>query len=131
MCSVVSVCDPMDCSSQGSSVHGIFPGKNTEMGCHFLLQGIFQTKGLNQCLLCLLHCRQILYPLSHQESPIMLSLKIPALNCYLTMVDMLPVRVEPKGHLSPLVFSDGAEHLRSEAKFRDLNASSTKFYAGC
>ena len=61
----------------------------------------------------------------------MLSLKIPALHCYLTMVDMLPVRVEPKSHLSPLVFSDGAEHLWSEAKFRDLNASSTKCYAGC
>ena len=28
------------------------------MGCHFLLQGIFLTQGLNPCLL---HCRQILY----------------------------------------------------------------------
>ena len=34
-------------------------------GCHFLLQGIFRTQGSNPCLLCLLHCRQILYPLSH------------------------------------------------------------------
>ena len=32
-----------------------FPGKNTEVGCHFLLQGIFLTQGLNLCLLCLLH----------------------------------------------------------------------------
>ena len=31
------------------------------MGCHFLLQGIFSTQELNLCLLCLLHCRQILY----------------------------------------------------------------------
>ena len=31
----------------GSSVHGIFPGKNTGVGCHFLLQGIFLTQGLN------------------------------------------------------------------------------------
>ena len=37
------------------------PGSNTGMGCHFLLQGIFPTQGLNQHLLCLLHCRQILY----------------------------------------------------------------------
>ena len=29
-----------------------FPGKNTGMGCHFLLQGIFPTQGLNPCLLC-------------------------------------------------------------------------------
>ena len=32
------------------------------MGCHFLLQGIFPTQGLNLHLLCLLHCRHILYP---------------------------------------------------------------------
>ena len=42
------------------------PGKNTGMGCHFLPQGIFLTQGLNPCLL---HCRQILYPLSHGEAP--------------------------------------------------------------
>ena len=42
------------------------PGKNTGVACHFLLQGIFLTQGLN---LGLLHCRQILYHLSHQGSP--------------------------------------------------------------
>ena len=31
------------------------PGKNTGAGCHFLLQGIFQTQGLNLCFLHLLH----------------------------------------------------------------------------
>ena len=36
------------------------------MGSHYLLQGIFQTQGLNPGLL---HCRQILYHLSHQGSP--------------------------------------------------------------
>ena len=45
-----------------------FPGKNTGVGCHFLLQGIFLTQGWNPHLLCLLHCRRILYPLSHQGS---------------------------------------------------------------
>ena len=39
------------------------PGKNTGAGCHSLLQGIFPTQGLN---LGLLHCKQILYHLSHQ-----------------------------------------------------------------
>ena len=38
------------------------PGKNTGEGCHSLLQGIFSTQGLNPGLL---HCRQILYHLSH------------------------------------------------------------------
>ena len=41
------------------------PGKNTGVGCHFLLQGIFLTQGSN---LSFLHCRQILYHLSHQGS---------------------------------------------------------------
>ena len=42
------------------------PDKNTEVGCHFLLQGTFPTNGLNPGLL---HCRQILYHLNHQGSP--------------------------------------------------------------
>jgi len=37
----------MDCSPPGSSVHGDSPGKNTGVGCHALLQGIFPTQGLN------------------------------------------------------------------------------------
>ena len=43
------------------------PGNNTGVGCHSLLQGIFLTQGSN---LGLLHCRPILYHLSHQGSPI-------------------------------------------------------------
>ena len=42
------------------------PGKNAEVGCQFLLQGIFPTQGSN---LGFLHCRQILYQLSYEESP--------------------------------------------------------------
>ena len=38
-----------------------FPGKNSGMDCHFLLQGIFPTQGYNPCLLWFLNCRQILY----------------------------------------------------------------------
>ena len=58
--------DPIDCSLPGFSVHGDSPGKNTGVGCHALLQGIFPTRGPNPGLL---HCRQILYCLSHQGSP--------------------------------------------------------------
>ena len=43
-----------------------FPGKTTGVGCHSLLQGIFPTQGSNPGLL---HCRQMLYRLSHQGSP--------------------------------------------------------------
>jgi len=40
----LTLCNPMDCSLPGSSVLGIFLGKNTGVGCHFLLQGIFLTR---------------------------------------------------------------------------------------
>ena len=60
-CSVMS--NPMDCSLPGSFVYGDSPGKNTGVGCHALLQGVVPTQGSNPGLL---HCRQILYQLSHQ-----------------------------------------------------------------
>ena len=43
--------------------------KNTGAGSLSLFQRIFPTQGLNQFLLLLLDCRQILYYLSHQGSP--------------------------------------------------------------
>ena len=46
-----TLCDPMDCSPPGSSVHGNSPGKNTGVGCHAFLQGIFPTQGSNPGLL--------------------------------------------------------------------------------
>ena len=55
---------PCDCSPPGSSVHS--PAKNTGVGCHALLLGIFQTQGSNPGLP---HCRRILYHLSQQQSP--------------------------------------------------------------
>ena len=42
--SCLTLCDPMDCSLPGSSVHGDSPGKNSGVGCHALLQGIFLTQ---------------------------------------------------------------------------------------
>ena len=41
-------------------------GKDTGVGCHFLLQGIFPIQGLN---LCFLHWQADSLPLSHQGSP--------------------------------------------------------------
>ena len=70
LCLVTQSCptlwDPMDCSPPDYSVHGDSPGQNTGVGCHALLQRIFPTEGLNPGLL---HCRWILYHLSHQGSP--------------------------------------------------------------
>ena len=45
-----------------------FPGKITEMGCHFLLQGIFPTQGSNLHLLCLLLWQADSLPLHHLGS---------------------------------------------------------------
>jgi len=70
LCLVAQSCpilgDPMNCSPPGSSVLGHFPGKNTGVVCHALLQGLFSTQGSN---LGIPHCRLILYHLSHQGSP--------------------------------------------------------------
>ena len=43
-----------------------FPGRNTGVGCHFLLQGIFPIQGLNPCVL---HWQAEFLPLSNQASP--------------------------------------------------------------
>ena len=53
-----TLCDPRDCSLPGSSSPWDFPGNSTGVDCHFLLQGIFPTQGLNPGVL---HCRQMLY----------------------------------------------------------------------
>ena len=58
-----TLCNPMDCSPSGSSVHGNFPGRNIGVGCHFFLQAIFLTQGSN---LGLPSSRQILDHLTHR-----------------------------------------------------------------
>ena len=42
-------------------------GKNIGVSCHFLLQGIFPTRGSNVCLMCLLHWQMDSLPLHHLE----------------------------------------------------------------
>ena len=61
--------DPMHCSPQGYSVHGLYQAKILEWVAIFLLQVVFLTQGLNPHFLCLLHCRWTPYLLSHQCSP--------------------------------------------------------------
>ena len=78
--SYLTLCDLVDCSPPGSSVHGDSPGKNTGVGSHAFLQGIFPTQGSNPGLL---HCRWIRYCLSHQGSPWALGTPINYKNSYL------------------------------------------------
>ena len=62
----LTLCDPMDCSPPCSSVLG-FPRQEYWSGLPCPSPGIFPTQESN---LDLLHCRQILYHLSHQGSPL-------------------------------------------------------------
>ena len=80
--SCLTLCNCVDCSPPGSSVHGKFQirilewkkkKKNTGVGCHFLLQGIFPTQGSNPCLLvsCVSYIgRRVLYHWASWEVPV-------------------------------------------------------------
>ena len=60
-----TLCDPMECSPPDSCPWDS-PGKNTEVGCHDLLQGIFPAQGLNQHHL---HWQVDSLPLCHLGNP--------------------------------------------------------------
>ena len=62
--SCLTFCNPVNCSPTKLLCPWDSPGKNTGVGSHSLLQGIFPTQGWD---LGLLHCRQILYRLSHRS----------------------------------------------------------------
>ena len=98
--SFLTLCDPVDCSPPRSSAHGDFPGTNTRVGCHPLLQGIFPTQGLNpQCKQCPTQADSLLSelpgkPITHFDpqgnfylfhfcftrSPLVFNFTLPALN---------------------------------------------------
>ena len=67
--SCLTLYHPKDCLCLRLLCLRNFSGKNTGVSCHFLLQGIFLTQGLNQHLLQLLHRQVDSLPLCHLESP--------------------------------------------------------------
>ena len=110
----LTLCDPMDCSPPGSSVHGDFPGKNTRVGCHALLQGIYPTQGLN---LGLPHCRWILYCLSHHRSSRILEpipsprdLPDPGIKLGFPALQANSLPSEPPGKQSDILTKDSFSH---------------------
>ena len=70
----LTLCNPMDCNPTAFSCPWDSPGKNTGVGCHFLLQGNFLTQGSNPGLP---HCRQTLYRLSHKKSHLQTDVGLP------------------------------------------------------
>ena len=106
LCSVAwscpTLCNPINYSLLGSSVHGILQARTLEWVSHSLFQGISLIQGSNPGLL---HCRQILYPLSHQGIPSPLWAPVYLSVEWLTKLDTLfqwnnPVGGE-EGHQGP------------------------------
>ena len=68
--SYLTQCDSIDCSPPCASVHGDSPGKNTGVGFHALLQGVFLTQGSNPHLLCVQGWQADSSPLAPPGKPI-------------------------------------------------------------
>ena len=66
--SCLTLCDPKDCQPPRLPYPQDSPGKNTGVGFHALLQGIFLTQGSNPCLLCLCIRRWVIYHQHHLGS---------------------------------------------------------------
>ena len=119
-----SVCVSRSVVSNSLRLHGLqptrllcpwdSPGKNTGVGCHALLQGTFPTLGSNPGLL---HCRWILYHLSHQGSYSLGKRKHEISSTHLTPARMTYFRITSPSFL----------------KFKKKNGiflSSLSFYSG-
>ena len=72
-----------------------FSRNSTGVGCHFFLQGIFLTQGLNSGLL---HCRQILHPLSYQGSPLFFLGYVKTVNQIFLLQDSIASQNFPSCH---------------------------------
>ena len=96
------------------------PGRNTGVGSHSLLQGIFPTQGSN---LGLLHCRQILYYLSHQGRPVPVCVCV----CVCVYIYIQRERIEQNRILSSLERKKMLSHATTQMKL-DIILSETGLY---
>ena len=111
-----------------------FPDKHTEVACHFLLQGIFPTQGSNGHLLHLLHCREILYHLSHQGSHYLLESESESRSSCLTLCNPMDLSLLGSSvheilqarilEWIAIPFSRGSSQPRIEARSLALQAGS-------
>ena len=78
-----TLCNLMDCSLPGFYVHGDSPGKNTGVGCHFLLQRIFPTQGRDRTSVSYiyLHWQAGSLPLMSPGKPLVVSKGRIILHC--------------------------------------------------
>ena len=83
-----TLCNPMDCSSPGCSIHGM-SWQECWSGLHVLLQGIFLSQGLNMSLPCLLCWRWILYCWATGETLVLARKTLKADSCTVCIVEVL------------------------------------------
>ena len=103
--SCLTLCDPMNGSPPGSSEHGILQArKNTGVGCHALLQGIFLTQGSNQHLLCLLHWQVGSLPLAPTEKPVVVTTAINFENNFHILIWVLLLYKKASGYFIKFYF---------------------------
>ena len=91
----LTLCNPMDCRPLGSSVHGDSPGKNTGVGCHALLQGIFLTQGSKPSLL---HLQLDCLPAELQGKPHK-ETKWPLITTSTWLFRVTSLKETPLGHM--------------------------------
>ena len=99
------------------------PDKDTRVGCHALLQGIFPTQGLNLCLLCLLHWQACSLPLVPTGKPYYIiwitTVKKSCIQMYLYSSDLY----HPRGHCSKRAFTTKSAPKKLEAKSLQISLS--------
>ena len=76
-----TICDPLDGSPAGSSVHGILQARIL-VGWHFLLQGIFPNQWSNLSLICFLHWQVSSLPLAPPGKPCLILCHLYFLSLY-------------------------------------------------
>ena len=100
--SYLTLCDPMHCSLPGSTFHEDSPGKNTGVGGHAHLQGIFPALGSNSVLL---HCRWFLYHLIPQGSTVIYYFwRICKCSHFLNFFPTDPITAQKCKWISVLIF---------------------------
>ena len=105
--SCLTLCDPMDCSPPGSSVHGILQARILEWAAISFSRGSSQESNPG-----LPHCGQTLYPLSHQGSPEKISFRqLPGLERMKPSLIRGPIKQALYAHFSspPLFLQEGSE----------------------
>ena len=95
--SYLTLCDPVDCSPPGSSLHGISQARILQWVA-FLLQGIAPTQGLNQCLV---HWKTDSLPLNRLGNPVLPIIK------YLLVISTQSI--QPRGNIETLSHSSLCE----------------------